>query len=64
MLLAFEENIFPLPKSYEFGENEWKWKYFGDEKYMPKPFKLNFLQEYNQNLLFEKENKLLNRAFG
>ena len=31
---------------------------------MPKPFKLNFLQEYNQNPLSEKENKLLNRAFG
>ena len=31
---------------------------------MPKPFKLNFLQEYNQTPLSEKENKLLNRDFG
>ena len=31
---------------------------------MPKPFKLNFLQEYNQNPLSEKENKLLNRDFA
>ena len=31
---------------------------------MPKPFKLNFLQEYNQNPLSEKESKLLNRDFA
>ena len=64
ILIAFEENIFPLSKPYVFGENERKGKYLGDEKYMPKPFKLNFLQEYNQNPLSEKESKLLNRDFA
>ena len=24
ILIAFEENAFPLPKPYVFGENEWK----------------------------------------
>ena len=56
ILIAFEENIFPLPNPYVFGENVWKEKYFGDEKFMPKTFKLNFLQEYNQTPLSEKEN--------
>ena len=28
ILIAFEENIFPLPKPYVFGKNEWK-KRFG-----------------------------------
>ena len=46
------------------GKNEWKEKYVGGEKYMPKTFKLNVLQEYNQTPLSEKENKLLNRDFG
>ena len=64
ILIAFEENIFPLPNPYVFGENVWKEKYFGDEKFMPKTFKLNFLQEYNQTPLSEKENKILNRNFG
>ena len=64
ILIAFEENIFPLPNPYVFGENVWKGKYFGDEKFMPKTFKLNFLQEYNQTPLSEKENKILNRNFG
>ena len=26
ILIAFEENIFPLPKPYVFGKNEWKEK--------------------------------------
>ena len=47
-----------------FGKNEWGEKCPGGEKNMPKTFKLNFLQEYNQTPLFEKENKLLNRDFG
>ena len=29
VLIAFEENIFPLPKSYVFGKNERKEKRFG-----------------------------------
>ena len=64
ILIAFEENIFPLPNPYVFGENEWKEKYFGDKIFIPKTFKLNFLQEYNQTPLSEKENELLNRDFG
>ena len=39
-------------------------KHLGNEKYMPEPFKLDFLQEYNQIPLSEKENKLLDRDFG
>ena len=64
ILIAFEENMFPLPKPYVFGENEWKEKYLVDENFMPKIFKLNFLQEYNPTPLSEKENELLNRDFG
>ena len=64
ILIAFEESIFPLPKPYVFGKTEWKEKYIDNEKYMPKTFKLNFLQEYNQTPLSEKESKLLNRDFG
>ena len=64
ILIAFEENMFPLPKPYVFDKNEWGEIYLGGEKYMPKTFKLNFLQDYNQTPLSEKENKLLNRDFG
>ena len=56
--------MFPLPKPYVFHKNEWGEIYLGGEKYMPKTFKLNFLQDYNQTPLSEKENKLLNRDFG
>ena len=40
ILLAFEENIFPLPKPYVFGEREWKEKDFDKKKkiFMPKDF--------------------------
>ena len=65
ILIAFEENIFPLPKRYVFGENEWKGKDIpGNEKYMPKTFKFSFLEKNNQTELSKKENKLLNRDFG
>ena len=64
VLIAFEENIFPLPKPYVFRKNEWKEKNLGAEKYMLKTFDLIFLLEYNQTLLSEKENELLNRDFG
>ena len=64
ILIAFEENMFPLPQPYVFGKNEWEEKYLGDEKYMPKTFKLNFFQKYNKTPLSEKENELLNRDFG
>ena len=39
ILIAFEENRFPLPKPYVFGENEWKEKDIPDyEKFMLKTF--------------------------
>ena len=62
---CFWRNIFPLPKSYVFGENEWKEKDIpGNEKFMPKIFKLGFSEKNNQTELSEKENKLLDRYFG
>ena len=65
ILIAFEENMFPLPKPYVFGENEWKEKDIpGNEKFMPKTFKLSFLEKNNQTELSEKENELLDRDFG
>ena len=55
ILIAFEENMFPLPKPYVFGENEWKEKdNLGNEKFMPKTFNLNFLEMNNQTELSEK----------
>ena len=31
ILIAFEENMFPLPKPYVFGENKWKDRHLGNE---------------------------------
>ena len=45
ILIAFEENMFPLPKPYVFGKNEWKEKNLGNEKLMPETFKLSSLEE-------------------
>ena len=65
ILIAFEENMFPLPKPYVFGENEWKEKDIPiNKKFIPKTFKLSFLEKNIQTELSEKENKLLNRYFG
>ena len=65
IFIDFEENIFSLPKPYVFGKNEWKEKDIpGNEKYMPKTFKLSFLEKNYQTELSEKENKLLDRDFG
>ena len=33
ILIAFEENLFPLPKPYVLGKNEWKEKYLGNENF-------------------------------
>ena len=64
ILIAFEENMFPLPKPYMFGKNEWKEKdFFGNEKFMEKTFKLSFLEKHNQTELPGKENRLLYRYF-
>ena len=47
ILIAFEENIFQLPKPYVFDKNEWKERDIPDnEKYMQK--KLSFLEKNNQ----------------
>ena len=53
ILIAFEKNIFPLPKPYVFDKNEWKEKDIpGNEKYMPKTFKLSFLEKKKPNWTF------------
>ena len=64
IIIAFEENMFPLPKLYVFGKNEWKEKDLGNEKLMPSSFKLSFVKEHNCTPLSEKENELLDRDFG
>ena len=64
ILIAFEENMFPLPKPYVFGENEWKEKDLGNKKLMPSILRKGFLEKYDQIPLSEKENKLLDRDFG
>ena len=54
--------MFPLPKPYVFGENEWKEKDItGNEKFMPKTLKLSFLEKNDQTELSEKENRFLYR---
>ena len=64
ILIAFEENMFPLPKPYVFGENEWKEKDLGNKKLMPSISRKGFLEKYDQIPLSEKENELLDRDFG
>ena len=65
ILIAFEENIFPLPKLHLFGKNEWKERDIpNNEKYMPKTFNFSFLEKNNQTEFSEKENELLDRDFG
>ena len=64
-ILIVLKKMFPLPKPYVFRENEWKEKDIpGNEKFMPKIFKLGFSEKNNQTELSEKENKLLDRYFG
>ena len=46
ILIAFEENIFPLPKPYVFGKNVLVMK-----NLCQKLFKLNFLEEHDQTEL-------------
>ena len=47
-----------------FGENEWKEKEIPiNKKFIPKTFKLSFLEKNIQTELSEKENKLLDRYF-
>ena len=64
ILIAFEENIFPLPKPYVFAKDKWKERDLGNKTFMPELFKLNFLEQYNRTPFFEKESELLNRDFG
>ena len=63
VIIAFEKNIFPLPKSYVFGINEWKERYLGKEEFMPKILKKRFLSELGYTPLSQKENELLNIHF-
>ena len=64
LIIAFEENMFPLPKPYVFGKNEWKDRHLGKEEFMPKILKKSFLSELGHASLSEKENELLNKKFG
>ena len=52
----------PLP--YVFGKNEWKEKYLGKKKFMPKILKKIFLSELSHAPLSEKENELLKKILG
>ena len=65
VLIAFEENIFSLPKPHVFGKNEWKEKDLDRKEFIPKNF-LNerFLERLGHTPLSEKENKILNKNFG
>ena len=64
VLIAFEENIFPLPRPYVFGKNVWKEKDPGKEEFMPTNPKKSFLNELGYTELSEKENELLNKHFN
>ena len=64
ILIAFEENIFPLPKPYVFGEREWKEKDLRRKRFMPKYFsERSFLERLGYTPLSEKENELLEKNF-
>ena len=61
VLIAFEENMFPLPKPYVFGENEWKERDLRKEEFMPKILKRSFLSELGYIPLSQKKmNCLIN----
>ena len=64
ILIAFGENMFPLPKPYVFGKNEWKERDLGNKKFIPEILKKRFLEKYDQILLSEKEKELLDRDLG
>ena len=61
VLIAFEENMFPLPKPYVFSKNQWKQRDLGQEEFMPETPKKSFLSELGSTPLSEKENELLNK---
>ena len=63
VLIAFEENMFPLPKPYVFWENEWKERDLRKEEFMPKILKRSFLSELGYIPLSEKKDELLNKHF-
>ena len=62
--IAFEENMFPLPKPSVFGENDWKERHLSKEEFMPKILKKSFSSELGHASLSENENGLLNKKFG
>ena len=64
VIIAFEENMFPLPTPYVFGKNEWKERHLSKEEFMPKILEKSFLSELDHASLSEKENELLNKNFG
>ena len=55
VLIAFEENMFPLPRPYMFGKNEWKESDdFGDGRFVAKTLTKIFLEKYDQIPLSKK----------
>ena len=55
VLIAFEENMFPLPRPYMFGKNEWKESDdFGDGRFVAKTLTKNLLEKYDQIPLSRK----------
>ena len=45
IVIAFAENMFPLPKSYVPGENEWKERDVGNKRFMQQTPKKSFLEK-------------------
>ena len=63
VLIAFEENMLPLPKPIVFGKNERKERHLRKEEFMPEAPKKIFLSELGYTPLSQKENELLNKHF-
>ena len=56
--------MFPLPKPYVFGKNEWKERDLCKEELMSKILEKSFLNEIGYTSLTDKKNKLLNKNSG
>ena len=44
VVIAFEENMFPLPKPYVFGKNEWKERDLTTKEFTPKILEKRFFK--------------------
>ena len=55
VLIAFEKNMFPLPRPYMFGKNERKKSDdFGDGRFVARTLTKNLLEKYDQIPLSKK----------